>query len=488
MNKKFYVTTAIDYVNAEPHIGHAYQKIIADVLARWHKLRGDDVFFLTGTDDHGQKIAKSAEDAGKTPKKFVDELAPKFREAWDLLNIKYDRFIRTTDKDHNEKVQKFIRLMEKEGDIYKGKYSGLYCVGCEAYVTEKDLVNGRCPFHPDKKPEEIKEEAYFFRLSKYQKELLELYKKNKRYILPLSRRQEIINRVKEGVKDLNITRTNFKWGIPFPLDNKHVTYIWYEALLNYITGVDWPNEKFKKFWPADVQILGVDNGWFHCVIWPAILMSVGIELPKSILINGFLTVDGKKISKSLGNTISPKKLVEKYGSDSIRYFVSRHFVFGQDGDFSEKALIERHNNELADKLGNLVSRVSGLIEKNGLKKIDNKLVKKLNTKKIEKLFENYEFDKILNEIFGFIDVCNEYVQHKKPWEKTCKDREKILYELADSIKTIAVLLWPFMPSTSEKIAKQFGFEIEWGNLKKSLNEKNNIKKGEILFEKIKLEK
>jgi len=482
MNKKFYITTAIDYVNAEPHIGHAYQKVLADILARWNKLLGAEVFFLTGTDDHGQKIAKSAEEAGKSPKKFVDELAPKFKEAWDVLDISYDRFIRTTDKNHKEKVQDFIRLMEKKGDIYKGKYSGLYCIDCEAYITEKDLVDGKCPFHPNKELEELKEEAYFFRLSKYQNKLIKLYEKNKRYILPLSRRQEIINRVKKGLKDLNITRTNFKWGVPFPLNNKYVTYIWYEALLNYITGLGWPNEKFKKFWPADIQILGVDNGWFHCVIWPAMLISVGIEPPKSILINGFLTVNGKKISKSLGNTISPKVLVDKYGADSVRYFVSRQFVFGQDGDFSEKALIERHNNELADKLGNLVSRISGLIEKFGVEKTGDKLLKKLNLKKIDKLFENYEFDKVLNEIFAFIDVCNEYVQSKKPWET--KDK-KVLYELADSIKAIAILLWPFIPSTSEKIAKQFRFEIDFKEIKKPLKVKK-IKKSGILFKKIKI--
>ncbi|HLA23219.1 MAG TPA: methionine--tRNA ligase [Candidatus Nanoarchaeia archaeon] len=487
MKKKFYVTTAIDYMNAEPHIGHAYQKIIADVLARWHKIKGEEVFFLTGTDEHGQKIARSAEEKNQNPKEFVDLLAPKFENAWRLLNVDFDRFIRTTDKDHKKKVQEFIKLMDKKGDIYQGQYKGLYCEGCEAYITEKDLVNGRCKFHPNREVKELVEESYFFRLSKYEKKLLKFYDENKKYILPLFRRKEIINRVKEGLRDLNITRLkkNMSWGIDFPLDDKAVVYVWYEALLNYITGIGWPDDKkFKKFWPADVEILGIDNGWFHCVIWPAMLFSVGIKPPKTILINGFLTVDGQKISKSLGNVISPKFLAEKYSVDSIRYFVCRNFVFGQDGDFSEEKVIERHNNELADKLGNLISRVSALAEKYGLDKTENKLLKKLRLKEIEKHLDNYEFDKTLNEIFAFVDLCNEYVQNRKPWET--KDK-KVLYELSDSIKTIAILLWPFIPETCEKIAKQFGFKVgpnTLGEISKPIK-LGKIKKSPILFEKIK---
>jgi len=516
--KKFYVTTAIDYVNSDPHIGHAYQKIVADVLARWHKQRGEDVFFLTGTDEHGQKIARSAKEKGKTPKKFVDELSPRFEQAWKSLNIGFDRFMRTTDEDHQEAVKKFIELVEKKGDIYKGTYKGLYCEGCEAYVTEKDLVNGKCPFHPNKSLKELKEDTYFFNLSKYEKKLLELYEKNPNYILPAFRRQEIINRVKEGLKDLNMTRLreNMSWGIPFPLDNDYVIYVWYEALLNYITGIGWPKDsKFKKFWPADVELLGIDNGWFHCVIWPAMLFSAGIKPAKTILINGFLTFNGQKISKSLGNSISPFGLVERYGADTIRYYVCRNFVFGQDGDFSEKEIIARHNNELADKLGNLVSRVSGLIERHGFEKcgliskdqkrtlellengVKNKgNVRILNTEDVTvkniwknyvedrisaslsyvgeitsilvaKLMENYEFDKALNEIFAFVDACNEYVQEKKPWET--KDK-RVLYELKEAMLRIAELLWPFIPSSSEKIKKQFS--------------EKKIKKEEVLFKKM----
>ncbi|MBU1203452.1 MAG: methionine--tRNA ligase [Nanoarchaeota archaeon] len=480
---KFYITTAIDYVNSDPHIGHAYQKIIADVLSRWNRLLGKEVFFLTGTDEHGQKIANSAKEAGKKPKDFVGSLSKKFEETWRALNLDFDKFIRTTDADHQERVKKFIILINDKGDIYKGTYSGLYCEGCEAYLTEKELKNGKCPFHPNKEVQELKEEAYFFRLSKYQKALLKFYQKNPDYILPKFRRQEIINRVKEGLKDLSITRKNLEWGIDFPLDKNHVVYVWFEALQNYITGIGWPDGKnFKKFWPADVEILGIDNGWFHCVIWPAMLMSAELELPKTILVNGFLTFDGKKISKSLGNVISPVKLVKKYGADSVRYYVCRNFVFGHDGNFVEEELVLRHNGELANKLGNLVSRVAGLVEKNGLEKCENKLLKKFNVEKIGKLIDGFEFDKALNEIFAFVDMCNEYVQEKKVWET--KDR-KVLYDLVDSIKAVAILLWPFIPESCEKIARNFGFEIKFDVIKKPYKVGvHKIKKSGILFEKV----
>lgn len=472
MARKFYVTTAIDYVNAEPHIGHAYQKIIADALARWHKLKGEKVFYLTGTDEHGQKVARSAKEAGLDEKDFVDKVSRKFKESWKILDIDYDRFIRTTDKDHEKLVQEFVKKIKK--DIYKGEYEGLYCVDCERFYTKKDLVNQECKYHPGKKLELLKEETYYFRLSKYEKKLLELYR-NKTFVLPKERRNEIINRVREGLQDLSITRTNFKWGIPFPLDREHVVYVWFDALLNYLTGAG----KNQEFWPADLHLLGKDNGWFHAVIWPAMLLAAGYKLPKTVFVHGFLTFNSQKISKSLGNVISPNYLAGKYGADSIRYFLIRHIPFGEDGDFSEKALIARHNNELANKLGNLISRVTGLAEKVGIEKTQNKLLKKLKLNQIEKHIENYGFDKALNEIFAFIDVCNEYVQSRKPWET--KDK-KVLYELIDSIKAIAILLWPFIPETSEKIAKDLGFKIKFENINKPIKI-NGIKKAGILFEK-----
>ena len=476
MKEKYYVTTAIDYVNAAPHIGHAYQKIVADVLARWNSLLGKDVFFLTGTDEYGRKVERSAKAAGKKPKEFVDEISEKFKEAWKKLNINYSRFIRTTDKDHQEFVKKFIEKVNDKGDIYLGKYSGYYCTGCEAYVTEKDLVNGECPVHPGKKIEILDEETYFFKLSKYQDFLLKLYEEHPEFIQPASRRNEIINRVKEGLNDLSISRTSFDWGIPFPLDKKHVTYVWFDALINYLTGAG----KNQEYWPADVHLLGKDNTWFHTVYWPAMLKSAGYSLPKTTYNHGFLSFNGQKISKSLGNAISPVILVDKYGCDTVRYFVLRHFPFasGDDGNFDEKALVSRHNGELVNKLGNLVSRTAGLIEKNGLEK--TKVSLKIDLEKIKELFEGYEFDKVLNEIFGFIDKCNEYLQSKKPWET--KDK-KVLYEVADAIKQVTILLSPFMPESSEKIAKQFKFKIDLKEIEKPLKI-SEIKKGDYLFTRI----
>lgn len=481
--KTFYITTAIDYVNAEPHIGHAYQKIVADVLARWHRLLGEEVFFLTGTDEHGKKIQKSAEAAGKSPQNFTDEMSAKFKEAWKQLDIVCDRFIRTTDEDHKKIVNWFIKKCNDTGDIYKGTYEGLYCTDCEGYYTEKDAPDLICPIH--KKPlERIKEESYFFKLSKYQKFLLDLYKKNPDFVLPKERKNEIVNRVKEGLKDLSISRkkSSLSWGIEFSLDKEHVFYVWFDALINYYTATQ-SSIKLKKFWPADVHLLGKDNTWFHAVYWPAMLKSAEIELPKTVFNHGFLTFNGQKISKSLGNAISPKTLVEKYGADTVRYFTLRQFPFanGEDGDFSESALVDRHNNELANKLGNLVMRVSTLAEKYGIEKSSGKnLDSRRLLKNIEKHFENFELDKALNEIFAFIDLCNEYVQEKKPWETHDK---KVLYELANAIKDIAILLSPFMPSTSKKIAETFGFEISLAELKKPLKV-SKITKSEILFKKI----
>ncbi len=478
--KKFYITTPIYYANSDPHPGSAYTTIAADLSARWHKLRGEDVFFLTGTDEHGQKIQETAEKKGVKPKEFVDVIAEKFKEAFKLLNISNDNFIRTTDKKHEEEVKKILQELYDKKFIYKGHYESYYCVGCEQYLTESDLVDGKCSLH-DREPELRKEEAYLFKLSSFQKQLLDLIKKGKFCILPENRRKEILSFIENGLNDISISRLKKKvyWGIELPFDKKHTSFVWVDAFWNYITGLK-DKKTFEKFWPADVQLMAQDILRVHATIWPALLLAVGNELPKTLFIHGYFTLDGKKISKSLGNVISLEYLVKKYGADSLRYFLMRNIPFGQDGDFSEKALTDRHNNELADKLGNLVSRVSALIEKNSLEKTQNKLLKKLNLKKIEKLFGRFEFDKVLNEIFAFVDVCNEYVQNKKPWQTRDK---KVLYELADSIKAIAILLWPFIPETSEKIAKIFDFEIRFENIKKPLKI-SKIKKAGILFEKI----
>ncbi len=455
MSKKFYITTAIDYVNAKPHIGHAFEKSIADAIARWHKQKREKVFFLTGVDENAQKNVQAAHVAGIPVKKFIDKNTSFFLDLCNKLNISYDKFIRTSAKEHAIVVHEILNKIIKKGDIYKGNYEGFYCSGCEGFITEKDLVDGKCPEH-NKEPEFMKEEAYFFKLSKYRKELIKFVKS---YIVPESRKKEILARLEEGLNDLCISRRNCDWGIDFPGDKDYKVYVWVDALINYISGS-------KESWPADVHVVGKGINWFHSVIWPALLMSAGYKLPKTLLVHGYLNLGGKKISKSLGNTIDPLKLLEKYNPDSIRYSLLRCSIF-EDSDYSEEILIERNNNELANKLGNLVSRISGLIEKYGVEKCENQLIKKLNIKEIEKYFENYELDKALNEIFAFIDICNEYVQNKKPWET--KDK-KVLYELKESILKIAELLWPFIPVSAEKIKEIFSAK--------------KIKKADVLFKKI----
>ncbi|MFH1500890.1 MAG: methionine--tRNA ligase [archaeon] len=475
MAKKFYVTTPIYYPSDIPHIGHAYTTLAADILARWNFIKGNEVLFSTGTDDHGKKIQNAAERKGKKPQEFVDELIPKFKDAWEKLNIKYARFIRTTDPDHEKVVQDVMQKIYDKGEIYLGEYEGFYCVECEAYYTEKDLANGECPIHK-KKVDKLKEASYFFQLSKYQKKLLALYKKG--FILPKSREKEITNRVKEGLQDLSISRASFNWGVPLPFDKKHVAYVWFDALLNYYTVT---RKKGKeKFWPADVHLIGKDILWFHSVYWPAMLMAADIELPKNVFAHGWWTFDKEKISKSRGKVMNVDELISIAGVDSARYFLFRGASFGDDGDFSEKALIVRHNNELANKFGNLVSRVSALGEKFTVEKTENKLLKKLKLKEIEKLIDNYEFDKALNEIFAFIDICNEYVQKNKIW--VTGDKKK-LYELIDSIKAISILLWPFIPETSEKISKHFGFKLIYSEISKPISA-IKIKKADILFKKL----
>ncbi|MEX0932776.1 MAG: methionine--tRNA ligase [Candidatus Pacearchaeota archaeon] len=459
MVKKFYVTTAIDYVNGKPHIGHAFEKVLADALVRWNKLNGKRVWFLTGTDDNAQKNALIAKEKGIPVKKFVSENAKRFQELCDSLNVKYDRFIRTVDKDHVKKSQEIFKKVFDRGEIYKGKYEGSYCQGCEAFKTEKDLVDGKCPEH-DKKPEWLSEAAYFFKLSKYKSKILKFAES---YIVPDSRKNEIITRIKsEGLKDLCVSRTNLDWGIDSPIDKKFKIYVWFDALINYISG----SGKNEENWPADVHVIGKGINWFHSVIWPAILLSSGYEKPKKLLVHGYLNIHGKKISKSLGNVIDPLELVEKYGSDAVRYSLLRCSVF-EDSDYSEEILIQRNNDELADKLGNLVSRVSALVEKYGLEKSEGNLIKDLNLNEIERYLENFEFDKALLEIFYFLGKCNEYIQVKKPWET--KDK-KVLYELVEAIRKINPYLGIFIPRASEKIENIF--------------KTDKIEKAPILFKKI----
>jgi len=475
--KKFYITTAIDYPSGRPHLGHLYEKISADVLARWKKLKGFEIHFSTGTDCHGLKLQRAAEKAEKNPEQYVKEISKIFKELCRTFNISYDDFIMTTEKRHEKVVIDILKKIDKKGDIYLGDYEGLYCVDCETFYTEKDLKDGCCPYHHNKKIEKIREETYFFKLSKFQKDIIKNIENND-LIWPEKKKIEILNRLKEPLKDLSISRANVKWGIPLPFDTKKTIAVWVDALINYLSTVDYPNKKFKNFWPA-THIIGSDIVWHHTAIWYSILLSIGLPLPK-VIVHGFVNINGEKMSKSNGLVIDPLSLAKKYPIDTLRYFLIRNIAFGQDGDFSEKKLEERHNNELADKLGNLVSRVSALAEKYGIEKCENKLIKNLKEKEIEKKMENYELDKALSLIFEFIDSCNKYVQENKLWET--HDKKKI-YELVDSIKVIAVLLFPFIPSTCEKITKVFNFKISWKEINKPVKI-SAIKKAEILFKKV----
>jgi len=482
MTEKFYITTTIPYANAPPHIGHALEFVQADVLARWNKLKGKKVFFLTGTDEYGTKNYQTAKKQKTSPQKFVDKNSKYFEELTKVLNISNDFFIRTTDKKvHWPGVLAMWKLLEKNKDIYKKKYEGNYCSGCERFITEKELINGHCPIHQNIKIQKLSEENYFFRLSKYSSKIKKLIEKDKIEIFPKKAKKDFLSLIKDGLTDVSFSRDvkHLSWGVPVPKDKSQIIYVWCDALMNYLTGIGYPKKRYKEFWPPDIHVVGKDMLRFHTGIWPGMLLSAGLSLPKKVIVHGFLTVDGKKMSKSLGNVVAPLELAKKYNVDSIRYILLRATPFGKDGDFSEEALKERHNNELANKLGNLVSRVTSLAEKYDLEKTENKLLKKLSLKKIEKQIQNYAFDQILNEIFSFIDSCNEYVQKNKLWETGNK---KQLYELIDSIKVIAILLWPFIPETSEKIAKHLKFKIDFKEIKKPLKIQK-IKKSEILFRK-----
>jgi methionyl-tRNA synthetase len=494
---KYYITTPIYYVNDVPHIGHAYTTIAADVLARYHRMLGDKVFFLTGTDEHGQKIADAAAKAGKKPKEFVDGLVPVFKDAWSLLNISYDHFIRTTDAHHEKAVVELIKRCERNGDIYLGEYEGLYCSGCEQFYLEKDTVDGCCPVHKIKL-NVIKEESYFFRLSKYEKPLLKLYKEHPEFISPQFRQDEFINRVKEGLKDLSVSRTTLKWGIPFPLGKGHVVYVWFDALTNYISALDWPDEKgrFKEFWPADVHLVGKEIAWFHAVIWPAMLMSAGIELPRKVFAHGWLTVEGQKMSKSLGNFITPQTLVERFGVDPTRYFLLYNIPFGQDGDFSEAELVAHVNGEIADAYGNLLSRALTLVEKNFAGSWPaagefTQLEKDIEAaaKQMEELvftsMQKMEFNRGLDAIFGFVRGLNKYVNETQPW--TVKDKARlgtILYTVLEGLRVATLHLSPFIPQTTEKAMAQLGQKMTTLSDGFGRATKGKTSKGEVLQRKL----
>ncbi|MDP4038521.1 MAG: methionine--tRNA ligase [bacterium] len=477
---KFYVTTPIYYINDQAHIGHAYSTIAADVLARYYRQQNRKVLFTTGTDENSQKTLEAAKTAKLNTKEYSDKTAKKWQNLWDQLNISYDRFIRTTEPAHIKAVQTLIQKIYDKGDIYKGIYEGLYCFRCEAFYREDDLIDGKCPFHKIR-PEFIKEENYFFKLSKYQDDLLNYIKNNPHFILPEARHNEVVAFIERGLDDISISRANQKWGVPLPFDKSQVTYVWFDALINYLTVADYPDKKYSQWWPADVHIIGKDIIRFHCVIWPAMLISAGIELPKTIFAHGFFTVDGEKISKSLGNAIDPIELTKKYGNDALRYYLLREFPFGTDGDFSHERFKIVYETELGDNLGNLVQRLVIMLEKyneRGYSYIQPKNRKILQNIKEqdhnEQFLKSLEFSNALQTIFKWIDHLNIELANEEPWKLIKQDKVraiKFLNEVVSGILDINEYLKPFLPETAEKILKTFK------------NGKVNTKIG-ILFPKI----
>jgi len=472
--KKFYITTPIYYVNDKPHIGHAYTTIAADVVARLHRLLGEDVFFLTGTDEHGAKIAAAAEKAGKSPKEFVDEVSAKFSFAWDQLGIAPDKFIRTTDTEHEVAVAKFLNKLKESGKLYEGEYEGLYCTGHEAFIKESELVNGLCPEHKTK-PEKIKETNWFFKLSEYGQILQEKIEDENLSILPHSRRNEVLSFIKQGLEDIAISRPNVKWGIPLPWDKNQTVYVWVEALFNYCSAIGYgvDDEQFKKYWPADVQFMAKDIIKFHCIIWPALLMAIKEELPKQVMAHGFFTVGDEKMSKTIGNVIDPNDWVAKYGADAVRYFLLREVPFGSDGDVSEEKLKARFNGDLANGLGNLFSRTTNMIEKYLDGQIEEFLDSPKDMSEAWEAFLNYDFSHGLVKIWEEIAWANKLIDDAKPWELVKTDPAKVkalLLNLTALLLEIAQKLSPVMPETSQKI--------------KEVLESGNIKKPEPLFLKL----
>ncbi len=500
--EKYYITTAIAYTSAKPHIGNTYEIVLADAIARYKRQMGYDVFFQTGTDEHGQKIEEKAKEAGVSPQEYVDKIAAEIKRIWDLMNTSYDKFVRTTDKEHEKKVQKIFRKLYNQGDIYKGAYEGWYCTPCESFFTESQLKEGKCP-DCGREVKKAKEEAYFFRMSKYQKRLEEYIESHPHFIEPISRKNEMVNNfLKPGLQDLCVSRTSFKWGVPVDFDPKHIIYVWIDALTNYITFIGYDpegsTEQFKKLWPANLHLIGKDILRFHTIYWPILLMALDLPLPEQIFGHPWLLMSNDKMSKSKGNVIYADDLVEHFGVDAVRYYLLHEIPFSSDGNITYELLIERINGDLANVLGNLVQRTISMAKKYFNKKVeykgrkedlDDELITQINNlrDKIDEKMKTLEVAESISVIFEVLRASNKYIDETTPWilakEENKKERlETVLYHLLESIRVCAIKLEPFLPSTSQEILRQLNTEDKTEQL--NLNNKYELNDPEVLFARI----